>query len=67
MMMAKISDVMRGLELLAKYEPDASVDAQHDKLFAGGPGPDEMDPADASELDSLGWLHDEDDGWSRFT
>jgi hypothetical protein len=67
MTMATIRSVLRGLELLAKYEPEASVDAQHDELFSGGPPPDEMSPDDVAELDSLGWLHDEDDGWSRFT
>lgn len=56
--MATFSEVQNGLRILAEYEESGHVRAEHERLFAGGPPPDEMKGDDADELDRIGWLYD---------
>lgn len=56
--MATFSEVQDGLRILAEYEEGEHVRAEYERLFAGGPPPDEMKGDDADELDRIGWLYD---------
>jgi hypothetical protein len=64
--MASASAVHRGLEIIMKYEPDATTAAEHDVIFCGTYEPDKMTKEDLEELEGLGW-HEQDDSWAKFT
>lgn len=70
--MARMRDIRRGLEILEKFQDDATdpcaVDAQHDELFAAGPAPEKLNAEDRTELSRLGWSwHADLECWSSFT
>jgi hypothetical protein len=66
--MAAAVKIIDGLKILLKYYPDAEVDAQHDKLLAGGPKPEKLEETDRAELANLGWTYDiGEESWRRFT
>lgn len=69
--MAKGSDIIKGLTILAKYE-DEGIDthiggADHDIIYGFAPDEDKnpISTEDIEALDSAGWFRD-DEGWSCF-
>lgn len=66
--MSQLSDVRAGLEVLAAYDKgEAHVCAEHDEIFVGGPAPKQMQAADVTRLEELGFDWDEDtDSWHRY-
>jgi hypothetical protein len=67
--MAKISDVIEGLQILAKYcDPDShDIAARHDEIYAGPDDPSVVTEDDAALLRVLGWnYYDDGRGWMRF-
>lgn len=68
--MATINDVIRGLEIFAKYGGGErhAVNAQHDEIFSGPADGHTISDADLAELDRRGWFIDEEhDAWAKFT
>lgn len=64
-----MKDVVDGLTILMKYDPNGGAEAQHDILFATPKiTKDAVSDEDAKTLDDLGWhWSDEFDCWARFT
>ena len=73
--MKRVDELIGGLQALAKYGDDGSVDfsAEHDIIYAGPVGHrvdvTETEPAElAAEMDRLGWhWSSEGDCWALFT
>jgi hypothetical protein len=65
--MAKISDVIEGLQILLKYCNPNSQDiaAEHDVIMAGPDDCAEISEEDRVKLEALGW-HEGEFGWARF-
>lgn len=61
--------LIKGLQLIAKYEPDADWDAQHDIIYVGsGDIPAKMTDEEVKEMKALGWhIDSEDGGWAKFS
>lgn len=53
-----IKEIYEGLGVLLKYAPEGWCSAEHDEITADGPKAEQLDPADAARLDSLGWHYD---------
>jgi len=60
--------IKEGLEIIAKYEPDADFAAEHDQIFVGEEDAAEnMDKKDKEKMDELGWFIEKEYGcWSHF-
>lgn len=62
--MAQIDDVLKGLQIIKKYDPESYFAAEHDEIFCGDP---EKIPDNAkAELDKLGWHEDSCGAMSMF-
>ena len=48
-----IKECIEGLSILAKYDPDGDMDAQHDEIYAGSTDPSLMEAADREDLERL--------------
>jgi hypothetical protein len=58
--------IARGILLILKYEPKASIAAEHDIIYCGDYNPKILDPQDRNILENeLGWFESED-SWARF-
>ena len=58
------------LTLFQKYAPDDTfvLRAEHDCIYASETPPETMEPSDAKQLESLGWLWDESlECWMCYT
>lgn len=65
--MSRIRDVFEGLIILEKYK-DSGVAAEHEVIFAGPPGAQDVTPEDSERLKQFGWfIDDENDSWARYT
>ena len=65
--MASTKDVIEGLVILMKHGA-ATVEAQHDILFAGPDFDDALTKEEEAKLKELGWHFDEEtDSWAKFT
>lgn len=66
--MTTITDILKGLEILAKYNPTCHVYALDDMIATEKRGVmNRIKEEDAATLDALGWEYDEDsDQWSRY-
>jgi len=66
--MASASAVHRGLEIIMKYEPDATTAAEHDEIFCGDYEKtfSKMTQEEKEEMESLGWMESQD-SWRKFT
>lgn len=63
--MAHIAELIEALQIIKKYEPEASVaGADHDIIYLGG-DPEKISPEDTKRLDVLG-CHVQDGCWCRF-
>lgn len=59
--------ILKGLTILAKYVKDGSISAEHDEIWAGGEGQENMTEEDKKEMDDAGWTFDENfDSWHHF-
>jgi hypothetical protein len=65
----KFNNLIKGLTIFAKYEPEGSTCAEHDTIFFMPPGAeaDAITDEDKAELDQLGFGYNESDGWYCFT
>jgi hypothetical protein len=64
----KAKDVVAGLTVLLKYEPEAEIDAQHDQLFASSVDPEKVKDDDCDTLLRHKWLWDPKlESWYCFT
>lgn len=62
-----MEDLIRGLQILQRYNPKASVAAAHEILYAGPGESTEISDVDAKELKELGWFFEEEfNCWARF-
>ena len=60
--------LLKGLEILCKYEEDGGVCAEHDVIYAGGTYPDKISEEDMETLEDNGWSFDFILGcWKTFT
>ncbi len=60
--------ILEGLIILKKYVANGSFSAEHDEIYAGGDGQENMTEEDKKKMDELGWFFDEDnDSWTHFT
>ena len=60
--------LLKGLEVLCKYEEDGSVSAEHDVIYAGETHPDKISVEDIQTLDDNDWSFDYHlDCWRKFT
>jgi len=54
--MARIDDVIVGLQIIQKYEPNSWVQSEHDEIFAGSEVTKEKaTPEDLERLKECGW------------
>jgi hypothetical protein len=62
----RVEEIIRGLQLIAKYQPDAEVSADHDVLYAGTPSA--MPQAERYQMANLNWIEDKEfDAWKKLT
>ena len=62
--MAQIDDILKGLEIIKKYDPESYFAAEHDQIYCGD---QEKIPAEAkAELEELGWFANDVDSMSRY-
>lgn len=69
--MAKVSDIIKGLQLLSKYADDGEEThlggADHDIIYSHVGGDTVVAPEDIVSLEKLGWHWDDDvDCWANF-
>ncbi len=57
--------ILEGLRILTKYDPDGDVCAEHDEVYACNVGPEEMAEQDIAELRRFGWRWD-GSSWIHF-
>lgn len=70
--MAKFQNVIKGLQILAKYHPECEVYTEHGILYAGDgpekPGDTEISELDLVALENNDWhFSNEFMGWAIFT
>lgn len=59
-----MNKVLAGLQIIAKYDEDFELCAEHDEVFAGHGV--EMNEEDQKVMDDLGWSWD-GESWHKFT
>jgi hypothetical protein len=66
--MAKIQDVVTGLSIFARLDPEASIAVEHDVIYAGPDGdPLAIPSEDQKALRKAGWDYNESyDSWYIF-
>ena len=63
----KMRKLLRGLEILCKYDPDGTTCAEHDIIYAGGGAPSKISEEDLKALEDNGWFYEEtEEGWCKF-
>jgi hypothetical protein len=67
--MATTTQILRGLEIIEKYEPGTDVSADHDQIWAGSQNLlFQMTEEEAETMCAMGWLIDEEMGcWTILT
>lgn len=64
--MATPQDVIDGLTIINKYWPGQTLAAEHDILYAGGPG--QVTDEEKAALEQAGWHYvSEFECWGRYT
>ena len=59
--------LLEGLAIIAKYEPNADVAAEHDILYVGSIATrEQMTEGERTRMEELGWREDTD-SWAHFT
>ena len=66
--MANTTQILKGLEIIEKYEPGTEFDAAHDQIWAGSEDLlFQMTEDEAKIMGEQGWFVDDDFGcWSHF-
>lgn len=63
-----MKELLEGLQILIKYDPDGEVCAEHDVISLGGPDPSELPPEEAARLEALHFhFLKKEDTWQKFT
>jgi hypothetical protein len=64
-----MEDIIKGLLILQKYVGDkGDFSAEHDQVYAGGDGQENMTEEDKKKMEEAGWFFaKETDSWSSFT
>jgi hypothetical protein len=62
----RAADLLKGIEIILRTQPDTECDAHHDVIFVGLYNPDDMPAEDVAALTALGWRKNED-SWARST
>lgn len=62
-----MNKILAGMQIIAKYNPDFHVSAEHDQIWVG-PGFIQVSAEDAKNLDDLDWFVDNqiDNSWTHF-
>ena len=60
-----MKNLILGLQLIQSVEPDTSLRAEHDEVWAGE-DTEKYSAEQKAELDRLGWTEDEGCGWHRY-
>jgi hypothetical protein len=63
--MNALSKIIAGLTIIQAVEPDTSLRADHDEVWAGE-DLDKYSDEQKAQLDNLGWSQDEGCGWHRY-
>ena len=62
-----MNNLLEGLKILEKYEPDFDAAFEHDIIYASGYSPAKMDSKDLDLLSQYGWCwDDEEESWYHF-
>ena len=62
--MTQIDKLIKGLEIIRKYDPDSDFAAEHDEFFCGS---SDKIPAEVKvELEELGWYESDYDSMVRY-
>jgi len=63
-----MADVMTGLKILYRHDPDGDVCAEHDVIYAGADADkDDLTEDETEQLDEAGWFWDDDNAsWAVF-
>jgi hypothetical protein len=56
--------ILSGMNLIAKYEPDADLSAEHDIIWFGHYQPDLMTEEEREQMKRWGW-HEDMESWSH--
>ena len=65
--MAKVFELIYGLQILESYEPDSCIGgASHDIIYGPPVDPDEISEQDIESLTDLGWHLDSETGCWRW-
>jgi len=68
MVRTRAEQLVEGLKILLRYEPDADFAAEHDEFFFGGIKPEDVSEADRAALEACGFFyHETYESWARFT
>ena len=62
----KASELIEGLKIITRTQPDAEVDAQHDIIYAGEYKPRKLTAEERARMKELNWFESED-AWAHFT
>lgn len=66
--MAKVKEIIEGLQIQAKYKPDEWCAAEHDIFYGPCDSDVEISDVDKARLEELGWFIDSEcDSWAVFT
>jgi hypothetical protein len=62
-----VNELMEGLKILEKYDPDFDAAFEHDIMYASGFSPVKMQDLDVQYLNRYGWMWDEElESWYHF-
>lgn len=62
--------IFDGMTIILKYQPDASMSAEHDEIYFGDYAETfrQMNKEERQKMDDLGWFEvEESDSWGHFT
>jgi hypothetical protein len=64
--LSTLDEVLNGIGLIRKYEPGASIAAEHDQIYFGSYDTHEqMTPEEREQMEAWNWFEDVD-SWSHF-
>jgi len=63
--MTRLQELLKGIEIIRKYEPNADVAVGDDSIYIGEYDPDKMTVEELEKMEELGFL-EEEDSWMKF-
>lgn len=63
--MSKTEQVLKGIEIIHKYQPDAEFAAEHETLYFGSYDKEQMTTEDFQQMEALGWI-EEYESWAIY-